>query len=114
MKRLPLTAILESPLAIKRNRQSDRSPSAAYVPGSTLRGALADLHLQQHGEPDDTFRRLFLDEVACRFSHLDPAPHIFPRSASACKRKSVEHGAKDLLWLRVAQGLNGGPLTSEF
>ncbi len=103
MKRYHLSAFLESPVAIRRDRQSDRSGGVRSIAGTLLRGSLAQLYLQQKGVVDDTFRSLFLDENACRFGPLDPSPRVYPQTASACKRQRVDHGVVDLLWFRIAQ-----------
>lgn len=103
-----IDAQLLAPLAVKRNRQSQRSNTARSVSGSMLRGALASLYLQQCGIADETFRRLFLDESACRFSPLDPAPNRFPCTAMSCKRQGFDHAIVDRLWIQVAQHFISG------
>ena len=103
MNTVPVTAKLLAPVSIRRDRQSERSEGARSVAGTTVRGALAAIYLQHHGEVDDTFRRLFLDETACRFGPLDPAPEIFPLTAASCKREGTQHALVDQLWFRVAQ-----------
>lgn len=103
MNTVPATAKLLAPVAIKRDRQSERSEGARSVTGTVVRGALAAIYLQHHGRVDDTFRRLFLDEAACRFGPLDPGPEIFPLTAASCKREGVRHALVDQLWFRVAQ-----------
>ena len=108
MKRIPITAKLLAPIALKRDRQSDRSGSARSVTGTAVRGALASLYLQQYGETDDTFNRLFLDEASCRFGPLDPGPKHFPGTAASCKREGVKHILVDQLWYRIAQHYMAG------
>lgn len=115
MTRYRLWAELESPLVIRRQRQSTRSAGAEAVSGTLLRGALAKAYLQQRGVPDATFRGLFLDEDGCRFGPLDPAEHVFPRTAASCKREAGfaeegKHGVVDLLVSRLRQALTGQPL----
>lgn len=102
MNRFRLTATLESPLAIKRDRQSERSEGARSISGTLLRGALATAYLQHHGAADALFQQLFLNENACRFSPLDPASRVFPETAATCKRDNA-HGYVDLLWFRAGQ-----------
>jgi CRISPR-associated protein Csx10 len=117
MTRYPITATLLSPLAIKRSRQSQRSGGLDWLPGTTLRGALAGAYLQAHGAADAGFRLLFLDEAGCRFGPLDPARQVYPLTAASCKRKAGflgdpkgrAHGMADTLWRRVAQGLASRP-----
>jgi CRISPR-associated protein Csx10 len=115
MKTFKVTATLEAPLAIKRDRQSDRSGTAAAVGGSVVRGALARTYLDQRGVADETFQRIFLDETACRFGPLDPAGELLPRTAVSCKRHpgflaDGEHGVADQLWMRIAGNLKEGQL----
>jgi|GEM_PF-1569658 len=110
MKRLNLRARLLSPLVIKRNRQSERSESVRYISGTTIRGALAATYLRLHGEADETFRMLFLNEAHCRFGPLDPDTHLFPLTALSCKRYGRRHGLTDVLVLRTAQHLTSGKI----
>ncbi|MEX1027452.1 MAG: RAMP superfamily CRISPR-associated protein [Candidatus Paceibacterota bacterium] len=110
MKIYRIEANLLAPLALKRDRQSDRSETVRSIPGTTVRGALANAYLQQHGEVDSVFHRLFLDEAHCRFGPLDPGPHFFPATVSACKRFSKDHPKVDQLWFRAAQHLTGNCL----
>ena len=72
MNKVPVTAKLLAPVAIKRDRQSERSESVRSVAGTLVRGALASLYLQRHGQADDDFNRLFLNEASCRFGPLGP------------------------------------------
>lgn len=103
MKKVPVFAKLLAPVAIKRDRQSERSESSRFVAGTLLRGALASIYLQQHEQADSKFELLFLNEAVCRFGPLDPSPQIFPLTAAACKREGLRHTLVDLLWFRVAQ-----------
>lgn len=114
MKRYPVAATLLSPLAVKRDRQSERSEGASSVSGTMLRGSLAQSYLQQHSEADETFRRLFQDETICRFGPLDPASSVLPLTAVSCKRypgfrADGNHGVADILWDRVARRLSASP-----
>lgn len=110
MKKIPITAKLLAPVAIKRDRQSDRSGSVRSLTGTSVRGALASIYLQQHGKVDDVFKHLFLDEGVCRFGPLDPGPEIFPLTAASCKREGIKHALVDQLWYRVAQHHTEGNL----
>ena len=103
MRTVPVTAQLCAPVAIKRDRQSDRSENVRSVAGTLVRGALASIYLQHHGQPDDVFQRLFLNEAACRFGPLDPGTLLFPLTAVSCKREGLRHALVDLLWFRAAQ-----------
>ena len=108
MRRIPITAKLLAPIALKRDRQSDRSGSVRSVTGTAVRGALAVLYLQHHGNADDTFNRLFLNETSCRFGPLDPGPRHFPLTAASCKREGIKHALVDQLWYRIAQHYMAG------
>ena len=110
MNKVLLTAKLLAPVAIKRDRQSERSGSVRSLTGTSVRGALASVYLQQHGKVDDTFKHLFLDEGTCRFGPLDPGQEIFPLTAAACKREGIKHALVDQLWYRIAQHHTGGNL----
>jgi len=113
MKTYRIEARLEAPLALKRDRQSDRSETVRSIPGTTLRGALATVYLQQHGQVDGTFRLLFMDEQRCRFGPLDPAPNTYPLTMAACKRHAEDHPKVDQLAYRVALHLNHGKVREE-
>jgi len=113
MKIYRIEGKLLSPLALKRNRQSDRSETVQSIPGTTLRGALATIYLQQHGQVDDTFNLLFLNEQHCRFGPLDPADNIYPLTMSACKRHPESHPKVDQLPYRIALHLNQGKIRNE-
>ncbi|MBZ0161052.1 MAG: CRISPR-associated RAMP protein Csx10 [bacterium] len=92
-----LTLKAESPLALHRRRASEQfAPTLDYLPGSAVRGALADLYLA--GAPERSqeadFKNLFLSGVV-RFSDFLPIPsdyhglaHLIPATAAACKRFS--------------------------
>ena len=95
-------------MAIKRNRQSERSEGVRSVPGTLVRGALASIYLQHHGRVDDDFKHLFLNEASCRFGPLDPGPEYFPLTAASCKREGVRHALVDQLWYRIAQHYTAG------
>ena len=110
MRKIPVTAKLLAPVAIKRNRQSERSGSVRSISGTLVRGALASAYLQQHGQADDNFKHLFLDEKTCRFGPLDPGPEIFPLTAASCKREGIKHALVDQLWYRIAQHHTEGNL----
>ena len=108
MNKVPVTAKLLAPVAIKRDRQSERSESVHSIAGTLVRGALAALYLQHHGQVDRTFNRLFLNEASCRFGPLDPGPSHFPLTAASCKREDIKHALVDQLWFRIAQHHSAG------
>ena len=116
MKTVSVTARLLAPLAIRRDRQSERSKSAHSVAGTLVRGAFASIYLQSHGQPgetDETFERLFLNDAACRFGPLDPGPRLFPMTAVTCKRERLRHTLVDVLWFRVAQHYLAGRMSDD-
>lgn len=87
---------LLAPLALHRTRASVQYVETLdYIPGTALRGALAEAYLTQHGQPDETFDALFLSE---QVRHGDLWPTIegkpvflIPATAQACKRYKLEH-----------------------
>ncbi len=114
MKYYRMTAKLLSPLMIQGNRQSNTRESIEYLPGSTLRGALAaKFFLVQGGPEDDAFRSLFLDDPVC-FPNLLPADEhgkilsqVLPMTSISCKREpgfkeKGKHGVKDTLAVNAA------------
>ncbi len=107
MKSFRLTAKLLSPLMVQKKRQSFASPTVAFLPGSTLRGALAARCLRAGGGADNpAFQSLFIDQPVA-FPNLIPAPDAdvrmipLPLSAVSCKRHPgfppEGHGVKDTL-----------------
>ncbi len=115
MREYRIEGVLESPLVVRRERQSQRSEGVRYVSGTLVRGALAQAYLQEKGQPDNTFASLFLDEDQCRFGPLDPGEHVFARTAYSCKRYSGfagsdrMHGVIDILVSLLASRLQGRP-----
>jgi CRISPR-associated protein Csx10 len=87
-----------SPLALHRTRAGRQfTETLDYVPGSTLRGALAEAYLVQHGmnADDPDFKALF---VSGQVSYPDLWPTIpstntvlLPISARICKRHGFDH-----------------------
>ncbi|MEW6296029.1 MAG: RAMP superfamily CRISPR-associated protein [Candidatus Diapherotrites archaeon] len=93
MKHYRLTARLESPLAIQKARQSHASAGLDYLPGSSLRGALAAQLLRRGGRPEDAvFRALFIEDQVC-FPNLLPTDdprvtsQVLPLTVLTCKRR---------------------------
>ncbi|MDM8525792.1 hypothetical protein QUF80_20665 [Desulfococcaceae bacterium HSG8] len=114
MKYYSVTAELLSPLMIQENRQSNTRENIPYLPGSTLRGALAAKFFLIRGGPGDKdFRSLFLDAPAC-FPNLLPADEhgkilsrVLPMTSISCKRNpgfkgEDKHGVKDILTVSAA------------
>jgi len=117
MKRYAMTAILESPLVVRKERHSQRSEGVDSLSGTLLRGALAQVYLQQHGSADPTFAELFVDEDMARYGPLDPDKQVVPLTAASCKREpgfraEGKHGLADQLWLRIARRLCGRELSA--
>jgi CRISPR-associated protein Csx10 len=84
-----------SPLALHAERgPAQFARTLLYIPGSSLRGALADVYLKT-GTQDTDFQRLFLADV-CLFPDLYPSDGIgesapLPATARACKRFKLKH-----------------------
>lgn len=94
---LTLTIQLRAPLALHQTRASVQyAGTLDYIPGTALRGALAEAYLAQHGTPDDTFRALFMsDRVG--YGDLWPAvgdksTTLLPATTRVCKRYGLGHG----------------------
>lgn len=112
MKLYRIKAKLLAPLALRKNRQSGGAPqSLDYLPGGSLRGAVAAKYLRMGGDPQDSaFRTLFLDHPVA-FPNLLPSdetgdalPRVLPLTSVSCKRhpgfKSIpkeRHGVRDAL-----------------
>jgi len=119
MPRYLVEAELESPVVLRRERQSQRSEGIDYVPGTQVRGAFARIYLWRKGEADTAFQRIFGEGGQCRFGPLDPGNEYFPKTAYSCKRvpgfategeeKSGGHGVVDLLPVIVRWSLTGQP-----
>jgi CRISPR-associated Csx10 family RAMP protein len=103
-----INAELMAPLMIQDNRQSNSPRTLPYLPGSTLRGAVAAHYLRRGGTPQDQeFRQLFIKQPVI-FPDLLPTgrPEIIPRclptTACSCKRTpgfegEHGHGVDDIL-----------------
>jgi CRISPR-associated protein Csx10 len=91
-----LTLRLLAPLALHQTRAGVQYVETLdYIPGTALRGALAEAYLAQHGNPDDTFHALFLSEQVF-YGDLWPAASdgttvLIPATARACKRYGLKH-----------------------
>jgi len=103
-----ITADLQSPLVVQQNRQSNSSVNLPYLPGSSLRGALAAQYIRMGGSPEDMqFQQIFIDD-AVHFPNLLPTDRsktiskAFPLTSVSCKREpgfiaEERHGVVDLL-----------------
>lgn len=105
-----LTARLLAPVCLVQNRGVGNTlPTLDYIPGTTVRGLLAPLYLEQPGgNADARFRDLFInDNVSFPNLHIEGA-QVIPLSALSCKyhqgfgTQNDNHGAVDgvLPWLR--------------
>ena len=113
MIELELTLKTEAPLVLRASRTSAQfTPTLFYIPGVTLRGALALNYLRKRGQPDDQFHRIFLSGDVS-FGPLFPSANgvvgrPLPLSAVACKRYGAKHGGSvgdSLLRLELADVL---------
>ena len=113
MKKIGITAKLLSPVVIKSDWKSEHAEGERYITGTAVRGGMATIYLQHHGEVDETFRSLFLNEASCRFGPLDPGRKNSPLTAAVCKREGREHALVDLLWYRTAQHYMAGRMPKD-
>ncbi|AEB10604.1 RAMP superfamily CRISPR-associated protein [Desulfobacca acetoxidans] len=105
-----LTVKLLSPVCLVQNRGVGNTlPTLDYIPGSTVRGLLAQLYLEQPGcSADANFRDLFINEVVSYPNLYPEGAQVIPFSALTCKyhpgfgTMNDIHGAVDgvLPWLR--------------
>ena len=61
MKKIGITAKLLSPVVIKSDWKSEHAEGLRYITGTAVRGALATIYLQYHGQVNETFRQLVLE-----------------------------------------------------
>ena len=125
MKLYRLTATLKAPLMVRRARQSFASATLDYLPGSSLRGALAAKFLRLPGSPEDRqFRLLFIENPA-RCPNLLPADQpdsvtqVLPLTAISCKRApgflaQGGHGVKDSLAAKTINKTTKMQIREEF
>jgi CRISPR-associated protein Csx10 len=110
-----LTATLLAPLAIQRTRQNNAPGALPYLPGSSLRGAVAAKYLREGGSPaDDEFRTLFIENPVF-FPNLLPTDHdeknisqVLPLTSVSCKRypsftSENGHGVRDTLTKKMLE-----------
>ncbi|GIW90405.1 MAG: hypothetical protein KatS3mg109_0837 [Pirellulaceae bacterium] len=93
---IALNLQLHAPVALHRTRAGVQFVETLdYIPGTALRGALAEAYLTEHGAPDNTFRALFLSEQV-QYGDLWPSLEgqqaiLLPATAQACKRHGLKH-----------------------
>ncbi len=99
---IALVMRVDSPIALHQTRAGTQyAASLDYIPGTALRGALAEAYLAEHGAPDDMFRALFISEQV-QYGDLwpavkDQAPILIPATARACKRGKLSEGHEESL-----------------
>lgn len=127
MKEIRITAKALSPLLVNEDRQSSNMVSTDFIPGSTLRGALAAAYLRNGSPADNTFRNLFLGESAIPnllpTATAEDVPQTVPLSAYSCKRNpgfnkgtpsgKPAHGVYDMLALQTASRISESLASSE-
>ena len=81
----------ESPVAVLRSRASTQFvKTLEYLPGSTIRGAFAEIFINKKNINDPDFQNIFVNNKI-RFSDFLPGysrepSHSLPLTAQACKR----------------------------
>lgn len=125
MKYYLITARLLSPLLVQENRQSNMSRGMRYLPGSSLRGALAARFFRLGGSPEDSdFCSLFLDHPAS-FPNLLPTDdadilsRTLPLTSISCKRtpgfkEQDHHGVSDILAVTAASRIRQESVSADF
>ncbi|MBI2840800.1 MAG: hypothetical protein HYX75_20980 [Acidobacteria bacterium] len=120
MKPHIISAEALAPLVVKEDRQSSKSGTLTYIPGSTLLGAMAATYCRSFGGPADAkFRDLFIENPVC-FPDLLPSQELgaetkpLPLSVVSCKRepgfrKEGRHGVRDTLALTAVARVTGKP-----
>ncbi|MDD3581424.1 MAG: hypothetical protein PHW74_10425 [Desulfobacca sp.] len=104
------TISLQAPVCLTQNRGVGNTlPTLDYIPGSTLRGLLAKMYLEQFDHKvDDQFQKLFLNEAVSYPNLYVKGAGVIPLSALTCKyhpgfsTDPKAHGAVDRVipWLR--------------
>ena len=107
MERLSVTIEAQSPLCFSERRPAGQfRESTEYVPGSALRGAVADLMVRDGLKGSAEFRVLFEGERPAVFTNAYPAPYVLPATAISCKAEGGlpgegKHGVVDTLIERL-------------
>lgn len=118
MTTIKLIAEALSPIVINEERQSSNNNSLAYIPGSTLRGALASAYLRTGGSAEDSQFKAFFIDTAPAIPNLIPTdsksnlPSLLPFTAVSCKRNpgfahEGKHGVSDTLSVLASSRLTG-------
>jgi CRISPR-associated protein Csx10 len=107
VERLSVTIEAQSPLCFSERRPAGQfRESTEYVPGSALRGAVADLMVRDGLKGSAEFRVLFEGERPAVFTNAYPAPYVLPATAISCKAEGGllgegKHGVVDTLIERL-------------
>lgn len=100
--RIRIEALSPLGFGVARGKSSTFVDTLDYVPGTSLRGAVAARFLREIGNPDDQrFRKIFIDG-GVHFANLYPVKEaeisqVLPTTAYACKAYKERHGVKDAL-----------------
>jgi CRISPR-associated protein Csx10 len=95
---IALTLELHAPVALHRTRTGVQFVETLdYIPGTALRGALAEAYLAEKGTVDNSFRKLFISDQV-QYGDLWPAldgkqTTLLPATAQGCKRYGLKHRA---------------------
>ncbi len=93
---IALTLALHAPVTLHRTRTGVQFVETLdYIPGTALRGALAEAYLAGQGTVDDSFRALFISDQV-QYGDLWPALEgkqtvFLPATAQGCKRYGLKH-----------------------
>lgn len=97
-KEIKMVLKAETAISLLRSRSSNQfAKTLDYLPGSSVRGAFAEIFLNKRGDKDPDFQRIFVEE-AVWFSDFLPsfsdAPTLpAPATATVCKRHGADHEA---------------------
>ncbi|KHE92472.1 MAG: hypothetical protein K8F52_08805 [Candidatus Scalindua rubra] len=125
-----LKVVLKSPVCIAMKKGvGNMIETIDYIPGNTIRGALAMHYLEEHGtwdqekriyvlpEDNDEFNTIFNSDTMCFHNAYIDGKKVVPLTASSCKYQSgfeeannIEdfHGVRDTLVELVKYELTGG------
>lgn len=106
-----VTLTPESPVAVLRSRASAQFVKTQdYLPGSTVRGAFAEIFINKRGTDDPDFRFIFVEEKIFFGDFLPGFPNQFtnliPLTARACKRFGLKGHPKSHTDLLLNHMLN--------
>lgn len=100
MSRTEIKMVLKAETAISllRSRSiSQFSKTLDYLPGSSVRGAFAEIFLNKRGDKDPDFQRIFVEEAVWFSDFLpsfsDTSTLPAPATAATCKRYGADHEA---------------------